>query len=82
MPLDQVLAIEATNQPTGYSFVGIDSDRGSVWDASKSAYGTSAASFALGGSENGSPSLFGGTERSAEARAKARYEATALVVLD
>ena len=56
MPLDQVLAIEATNQPTGYSFVGIDSDRGSVWDASKSAYGTtiSAASFALGGSENGS----------------------------
>lgn len=25
MPLDQVLAIEATNQPTGYSFVGIDS---------------------------------------------------------
>lgn len=40
----------------GYSFVGIDSDRGSVWDASKSAYGTtiSAASFALGGSENGS----------------------------
>ena len=76
MPLDQVLAIEATNQPTGYSFVGIDSDRGSVWDASKSAYGTtiSAASFALGGSENGS---LGGTERSAEARAKARYEATA-----
>lgn len=77
MPLDQVLVIKATNLTTGYSFVGIDSDRGSVWDASKSAYGTtiSAASFALGGSENGS--LFGGTERSAEARAKARYEATA-----
>lgn len=58
MPLDQVLAIEATNQPTGYSFVGIDSDRSSqvYGDASKSAYGTtiSAASFALGGSENGS----------------------------
>jgi hypothetical protein len=56
MPLDQVLVIKATNQPMGYSFVGIDSDRGSVWDASKSAYGTtiSAASFALGGSENGS----------------------------
>lgn len=56
MPLDQVLAIEATNLTTGYSFVGIDSDRGSVWGASKSAYGTtiSAASFALGGSENDS----------------------------
>jgi hypothetical protein len=51
MPLDQVLVIKATNLTTGYSFVGIDSDRGSVWDASKSAYGTtiSAASFALGG---------------------------------
>jgi hypothetical protein len=35
----------------GYSFVGIDSNRGSV---TKSAYGItiSAASFALGGSEN------------------------------
>lgn len=56
MPLDQVLVRKATNLTTGYSFVGIDSDRGSVWDASKSAYGTtiSAASFALGGSENGS----------------------------
>lgn len=55
MPLDQVLVIKATNLTTGY-IVGIDSDRGSVWDASKSAYGTtiSAASFALGGSENGS----------------------------
>ena len=53
MPLDQVLVIKATNLTTGYSFVGIDSDRGSVWDASKSAYGTtiSAASFALGGDE-------------------------------
>ncbi|ERN19606.1 hypothetical protein AMTR_s00062p00131160 [Amborella trichopoda] len=29
-----VLAIEATNLTTGYIFVGIDSDRGSVWDAS------------------------------------------------
>lgn len=55
MPLDQVLVIKATNLTMGYSFVGIDSDRGSVWDASKSAYGTtiSAASFALGGSEKG-----------------------------
>lgn len=90
MPLDQVLVIKATNLTTGYSFVGIDSDRGSVWDASKSAYGTtiSAASFALGGNEicstkrrgdaNGSLHyLVEPTERSAEARAKARYEATA-----
>lgn len=30
MPLDQVLVIKATNLTTGYSFVGIDSDRGSV----------------------------------------------------
>ena len=58
MPLDQVLVIKATNLTTGYSFVGIDSDRGSVWDASKFAYGTSAASFALGGSENDSLHYF------------------------
>lgn len=34
----------------------IDSNRGSVWDASKSAYGTtiSASRFALEGSKNGS----------------------------
>lgn len=58
IPLDQVLVIviKATNLTTGGRFVGIDSDRCSVWYASKSAYGTtiSAASFALGGSENGS----------------------------
>ena len=55
MPLDEVLIRKATNLTTGYSFVGIDSDQGNVWDASKSAYGTiiSTASFALGGSENG-----------------------------
>ncbi|GFZ12268.1 UDP-Glycosyltransferase superfamily protein [Actinidia rufa] len=49
MPLDQVFATKATNQPTVYSFVGIDSDRGSVWYASKYAYGTtiSAARFIL-----------------------------------
>ena len=40
-----MLAIEATpilaaGRP-GYGFVGMDSDRGSVWDASGSAYGTS-----------------------------------------
>lgn len=75
MPLDQVLVIVIKATYNGI-YVGIDSDRGSVWDASKSAYGTtiSATSFVLGGSENGS---FGGTERSTEARAKARYEATA-----
>ncbi|XP_057474004.1 UDP-glycosyltransferase TURAN-like [Actinidia eriantha] len=49
MPLDQVFGTEATNQPTVYSFVGIDSDRGIVWYASKYAYGTtiSAARFTL-----------------------------------
>nr|KUM50455.1 hypothetical protein ABT39_MTgene298 [Picea glauca] len=29
MPLGQVLAIKGTS---GYSFAGMDSDRGSVWD--------------------------------------------------
>ena len=68
MPLDQVFAMEAMNQPTGYSFVGIHSDRGSIWYASKYAYGNtiSAASFALRRSENGSLHYFSSAERSAE----------------